>query len=193
MSRKFYVTLILILFLLPLVSWYYLQSGLTWRKNAQDHMKGTESFPSGQWVDTDQRSLTSDSLSEYVTLVTRIDCDQSADLSNTLDQFYTQFKETKKTAYIILDECGIDSLAYTDLRKQTWYVFSCQDSTGLCARLLKNWPAGTTHALVDKKQLIRSYYSSATNDDKRILLEHMALLLPRERSEKVELKRGNQK
>lgn len=156
-------------------------------------MKGTELFPTGQWVDINQRNLTSDSLRDYVTLVTRIDCDQSAELSSTLDQFYNQFKETKKAAFIILDECGNDSLAYSDLTKQTWYAFACQDSNSLCARLMKNWPAGTTHALVDKNQQIRSYYPSATKDEKRVLLEHMALLLPRERSEKVELKRGNQK
>ena len=193
MSRKFFVTLILILFLLPFVSWYYLNSGLTWRKKAQEKMNGTDPFPTGEWIDNSKNNLTSASLSDYVTLVTRIDCELSSELSSTLEQFYDQFKETKKAAYIILDECGKDSLTYTDAAKQTWYVFSCGDSTGLCDRLLKNWPSGATHALVDRNHLIRSYYASTTRDEKRILLEHMALLLPRERSEKVELKRGNQK
>jgi hypothetical protein len=128
-----------------------------------------------------------------VTLVTRIDCQQSPELMKTLVQLYDQFKETKKATFILLDECGKDSLSLIDSTKVSWYVFPWDDSTGLCAQLIKNWASGTSHALVDKNQRIRSYYPSVTMDEKRILLEHMALLLPRERSEKVELKRGDRK
>ena len=55
MSKKFLVTIVLILFLLPFVSWYYLQSGLDWRKDAQAVMNGTNPFPSGACVLADGR------------------------------------------------------------------------------------------------------------------------------------------
>jgi hypothetical protein len=46
--------------------------------------------------------------------------------------------------------------------------------------------------LVDRHAVIRSYYAGQTKDEKKQLVEHMALLIPRERSDKVELKRGQQ-
>jgi len=57
MSRKFLITVILILFLLPFVSWYYLQSGLNWRKQAQVIMSGKQPFPEGEWTDQSGKIL----------------------------------------------------------------------------------------------------------------------------------------
>ena len=74
MSRKFLVTIVLILFLLPFVSWYYLQSGLNWRKKAQEVMNGTEVFPVGKYLMADGRMLTPDSLENHVTLVAFLPC-----------------------------------------------------------------------------------------------------------------------
>lgn len=191
MSRKLLVTLILILFLFPFVSWYYLQRGLDWRKEAQEVMKGKEAFPSGEWMDQTTNKISTDQLEGKVTLVTFLNCDQIDDDKNLLNELYEQFKETGKAHFIILDSCRTDKL--DDLSRQDWIVLSCSDSMNLCYLLSKNWPDDKSHALVDKDKHIRSYYASETEDEKRILLEHMALLLPRERSEKVELKRGNKK
>ncbi|MDQ3016628.1 MAG: hypothetical protein M3R25_07920, partial [Bacteroidota bacterium] len=52
------------------------------------------------------------------------------------------------------------------------------------------WPEGKSFALIDQDKVVRSFYAANTKEEKRLLLEHMALLLPRERSDKVELKRG---
>jgi hypothetical protein len=56
-----------------------------------------------------------------------------------------------------------------------------------------DWEKSKPFALVDRKGVIRSYYGIASDDEKRTLVEHMSLLLPREREEKVELKRGEKK
>lgn len=189
MSRKFLVTIVLILFILPFVSWYYLQRGLEWRKEAQKIMKGTDPFPEGKWQEPGGRTFSTTQLEDHVSLITFLSCDQSEEIIATLNKFHDQFKETKKANFIILDSCNTGGII--DRTKDGWYVFQCSDSLSLCNLLLRSWPQGKTHALVDKDKKIRSYYSSATLDEKRLLLEHMALLLPRERSEKVELKRGN--
>lgn len=190
MSRKFLVTIILILFILPFVSWYYLQRGLDWRKEAQKIMKGTDPFPEGQWQETGGTTFSTTQLENHVSLITFMPCAQSEDVIATLNKFYDQFKDTKKANFIILDSCGIESIQ--DRTKSGWYSFQCSDSMNLCNLLAGSWPLDKTHALVDKDKKIRGYYSSTTLEEKRLLLEHMALLLPRERSEKVELKRGNQ-
>lgn len=193
MSRKFLVTIVLILFLLPFVSWYYLQSGLEWRKKAQEVMSGTTPFPSGEYLTSDGRKFNTDSLQQYVSIVSFLPC-KGADngQAEVLDVIYKQFKGTNKAKIIQLDSCNTtDPSVNQSLRH--WYTVTCGDSTGLCKELSSGWPEGKPFALVDRKGIIRSYYAIGTHDEKRILVEHMSLLLPRDRQEKVELKRGEKK
>ncbi len=193
MSRKIYITVILMLFLLPIVSWYYLQSGLNWRKQAQAIMSGTEHFPDGKWKDNSGRILSSEDLTEHVTVVTLVTCDNEKSITSTLDSLYRQFKETKKSNFIIFNQCREKPELFADSTRTSWYVFNCGDSTRLCDVLMAHWPAGKTHALIDRNKVIRAYYDEVTKDEKRVLLEHMALLLPKERSDQIELKRGSEK
>jgi len=192
MSRKILITVILMLFLFPFISWYYLQSGLSWRKQAQVIMSGKQPFPEGKWIDQSGKPLITDQLGEHVTLVTLLNCENIDSISGTLDSIYQQFINTKKANYIILNSCRENPLALADSLKAGWYVFNCGDSTDLCDLLIPDWPPGKTHALIDRNKIIRSYYIESTLDEKRILLEHMALLLPRDRSDKIELKRGKE-
>jgi len=194
MSRKFLVTIVLILFLLPFVSWYYLQSGLDWRKDAQAVMNGTNPFPSGACVLADGRKFSVDSLEGRVTLMTYASCGtDDKGQKDVLDALYTQFKETGKAAFIILDTCQAGSANLLQEPHKNWYVIPCADSVALCNVVKSLWEKDKIFALVDRKGVIRSYYAVNTTDEKRMLVEHMSLLLPRERQEKVELKRGDKK
>lgn len=194
MSRKFLVTIVLILFLLPFVSWYYLQSGLNWRKKAQEVMNGTEVFPVGKYLMADGRMLTPDSLENHVTLVAFLPCGSGgAEQLSVLEALYDQFKETNKAAYVLLDTCQAASGVSTTMTHKGWFIIPCQDSIEICKSLTLNWVRDKPFALVDRKGVIRSYYGIATPVEKRTLVEHMSLLLPRERQEKVELKRGDKK
>ena len=96
MSRKFLVTIILILFILPFVSWYYLQRGLDWRKEAQKIMNGTDPFPEGRWEEPGGKTFSDTHLEDHVSLITFMPCDQSEEVIATLNKFYDQFKDTKK-------------------------------------------------------------------------------------------------
>jgi hypothetical protein len=193
MSRKFLVTIILILFLLPFVSWYYLQSGLNWRKAAQEIMNGTTPFPSVDYANSTGQKFSTALLEEHVSIVTFISCTGSENQENLLLELYDQFKETNKANFILLDSCDTAMTSVGDPSKKNWYMLPCLDTMQLCRSLLNEWPDGKSFALVDRNKVIRSYYGMATKDEKRMLVEHMALLLPRERQEKVELKRGDKK
>ncbi len=194
MSRKFVLTIVLILFLLPFVSWYYLNSGLEWRKKAQEVMNGTKPFPSGEFVSINDRKITSDSLTDHVSLVSFLPCGEDVKgQMGVIDEIYNQFKETNKASFILLDSCITPAATYPDLTRKNWFILPCPDSLPLFQSLNMDWPEGKTFALVDRKGVIRSYYAINTMDEKRILVEHMSLLLPRERQEKVELKRGDKK
>src|SRR5688500_8243981 len=145
MSRKFLVALILILFLFPFVSWYYLQRGLTWRKAAQEVMKGTTPFPEVKWEDASGKLFSTKDLEGHVSLVTFMSCESSGQDSVLLEAFYEQFKDTKKANFIILDSCAVkDGPAVT---KDKWIYVNCQDSVNLCRTLLPVWQSGKKHAL----------------------------------------------
>jgi len=193
MSRKFLVTVILILFLLPFVSWYYLQSGLNWRKAAQEIMHGKTPFPNVEYHNDNGQKFTTDLLEEHVSIVSFVPCAEGSEQMSVLSELHEQFKETNKANFILLDSCSDQQVLVVDGSKKNWYVLPCRDSLRLCETLVKEWPAGTTFALIDRNKVIRSYYGISTKDEKRLLVEHMALLLPRERQEKVELKRGDKK
>lgn len=191
LARKLFITLVLLLFLFPFISWYYLQRGLTWRKEAQQLMQGTTPFPEGEWRDLADNKFSPEAFDQHVTLVTLASCENLTATDLLLDEFYGQFLESAKANFIVLDSCNAET--WIDSTRQNWYVFDCKMKTGICAPLIEAWPQGKQHALVDKNGVIRSYYSSVSKEEKRMLLEHMALLLPRDRSEKVELKRGAKK
>lgn len=194
MSRKFLVTIVLILFLLPFVSWYYLQSGLDWRKDAQAVMNGTSPFPTGTCELADGRKFSADSLDGRVTLVTYVSCDkEDKEQKDVLDALYDQFRETGKAAFVLLDSCQAGSENLYQEQHKNWYIIPCTDSLAICSAVISLWEKDKMFALVDRKGVIRSYYSINTTNEKRMLVEHMSLLLPRERQEKVELKRGDKK
>lgn len=192
MPRKLLVTLILILFLFPFVSWYYLKRGLEWRKEAQAVMNGTSPLPDTDLYDVSGKKFSTSDLENNVTLVSLFSCDDTAAQQELLAKLYEQFKDTKKAHFILLDKCATAPLLH-DASKLNWHIVACTDTLVQCDSLIPSWPAGKTHALVDRHLVVRSFYSSATNEERRLLLEHMALLIPRERSEKVELKRGHNK
>lgn len=193
MSRKFLVTIVLILFLLPFVSWYYLQSGLDWRKDAQAVMNGTSPFPSGTCVLADGRKFSADSLEGRVTLVSYVSCTDDQGQKDVLEAVYEQFRETGKAAFVLLDSCQAGTANLPQQQLKNWYVIPCNDSLSICNSVKLLWENGKMFALVDRKGVIRSYYTINTANEKRMLVEHMSLLLPRERQEKVELKRGDKK
>ena len=192
MPRKLLVTLILILFLFPFVSWYYLKRGLEWRKDAQAIMNGTTPLPTADWYDIHQKKFSTTDLANHVTLISHFTCDNASAQQELLSKLYDQFKETKKAHFILLDDCDTAPLVH-DATKINWHILSCTDSLSQCDSLIPSWPSGKSHALIDRHGIVRSFYASGSNEEKKLLLEHMALLIPRERSDKVELKRYSPK
>lgn len=187
MKRKILITLVLFLLLLPFVSWYYLRSGLLWRKEAQARMSGTTSLPRLPLVDFSGNAVPAELTKDHVSLLTIVPCQPDTAWTDLLAKFYRQFKETGKAQFVLFDSCTLSGF----LPDSTWtatYHIPC--SSDACAALLGNWPEDKPFALVDRQQVVRAYYRAETREEKRILLEDMALLLPRERTEKLELRRG---
>lgn len=193
MSRKLTVTLILILFLLPIGSWYYLKSGLKWRQQAQAAMSGTQPMAGLPYQTSLGKRLDQEQVIDNVSLLTVLACQDEQSQRDLITSFYNQFKQTQKANFIFFDTCALLASHWVDSLQQRSYRIPCIDSLNACSTLFETWPSGTSYALVDRKGIIRSYYRAGTEDEKRTMLEHMALLIPREHGEKVELKRGQEK
>ena len=193
MSRKLVVILIFILLLLPFVSWYYLRSGLQWRKEAQAYMDGKTPFPSGSFLDANAKKFSSDDLTGHVTLVSFISCTNTENQTELIHSLHSQFKETGKALFILLDSCEASNPKVSLVSLKGTHYFTCVDSISLCKEIGMDWPAGKPIALVDRHGIIRGYYPTETQEDKKRMLENLALLLPRERQEKVELRRGEKR
>jgi len=193
MSRKLTITLIFFLFLLPFVSWYYLQSGLNWRKKAQDILSGTQPLPELPFHSLQDRLMERSQLENHVSLLILVSCDSLSTQVEFISKLYKQFKETHKANFLFLDTCSNQVLTLPDTLKESLYTLHCHDTISTCAELFLVWPADKSYALIDKNGIIRAYYPARNHDEKKMLVEHMAILIPRDYSEKVQLKRETQK
>src|SRR5690606_38254168 len=145
------VTLILFLFLLPFVSWYYLRSGLSWRKEAQSQMTGTTHLPVAEWVDIRGKQWDSQLAEDHVNLIAFVPCVPDTAWTALVTRLYEHFRETGRANLLLLDSC----LTSPRLPDTTWkktYQIDCAASGSFCADLLTEWPRGTQFALADRKQ-----------------------------------------
>lgn len=156
-------------------------------------MSGTTPVAGLPFMTTRGTSIEHDALEEHVSLLTLLDCTDGTSQQELVTSFYNQFKDTKKANFIFFDTCKAHDTRWIETLSQGAWVVPCADSLRQCVPVLNSWPAGKPYALVDRKGVIRNYYDAGNTDEKRIMLEHMALLIPREHSEKVELKRGQEK
>jgi len=194
MSRKVTVVLVFFLFLLPFVSWYYLKSGLEWRKNAQTVMNGKQPLPELPFQNsTTGKPLEKSQLEYHVSLLVLVSCDNASSQHDLVGTLYHQFKETHKANFLFVDTCSQSTFTLPDTLRENVYTLHCVDSLRNCKSFLQDWPVGKNFALIDKTGIIRSYYIAGNHDEKKMLVEHMALLIPRDYSEKVELKRQGDK
>jgi len=152
-------------------------------------MNGTKEFPVLPFYSLKGLPLEKSELENHVSLVVILSCDSLAQQMELVTKLYADFKETHKANYFFLDTCGMTSLNLPDTLKQNIYTLHCNDSLQSCISLLKEWPSGKPFALLDKNGIMRAYYAADNHEEKKTLEEHMAILLPRDYSEKVQLKR----
>ena len=154
-------------------------------------MSGTTPFPTGEYRDADGDVLTPDSLAFHASILSFRSCDTDADeKAGVLERIYDQFKDTRKINFIILDSCQVDG-SKDPMKRKSWFAISCSSSMPLCHEVRHLWPADKAFALIDRHGIIRSYYGIQSDEEKRVLVEHLSLLMPGDRQEKVELKRGS--
>lgn len=177
------ILIILVLVGFPALSWYYLSSGLKWRVTAQDETVKKERLGQFTLLQKDSVGLSASDLEGlFYLMVTPTD---SASMQH-LEMIHSQFH--------VRSDFKILSLSWEDNTNptgdSTWIKAIC---TSGCESLRGTlFGKDYTAAIVDDSLYIRGRYHLASVVEMRKLVEHLAVVLPIDKRERIELKRGNQ-
>lgn len=177
------VLIVMVLVGFPALSWFYLKSGLKWRVNAQEETAGKETLsnftlitPEGDTV------MRQDVFGKYSVIAMPADSISAAHLGMVHAQFHA--REDYETICLMPSERA--AMTFHD---STWISVQCVAG---CDDLMSALYAGSySAAIVDDSLQVRGRYQLGSVEDMRKLVEHLAVVLPIEKRERIELKRGN--
>ncbi len=157
-----WVALFLLLVVVPFGSWYYLKSGLDYRKQALSELLPKDSI-----------SLSQDSLSIFHGNTTILVLGQDTSSFQVIRTIGKQFEKVPYFQCIFLDSTAADH-GFTPL------------PSGYAAEALKKYRQA--YLLIDTSATIRNVYNASKQDVQK-LIAHTAIVLPREKESDIELKR----
>jgi len=183
MIRKLKISIVVLIVIgFPLISWIYLRSGLNWRIKAQEEtaVKGLINAFS---LSGDDGVLISNEtlLGRFYIITDAADSVAAGKLNAVHEQFAV--RDDFRTI-CILDDLGNS----WHPSGSGWINATCE--TG-CAELMKLlFMDQKNAAIVDDSLRVRGRYDLTNMDEVRALIRHTAVVLPIEKREKLELKRG---
>lgn len=156
------LVLVSMIIIFPAVSWYYLQSGLNYRKAALEELK-----PKGDLT----RDVTKiDQLKGKTTLIQLQDVDMVK-----LNSIYNQYQLAE--TFQVLSHIESDDLS------KKWYVL---DDLSLAA--LRNQYETASFVLVDTSLQVRNTYAHSDEDFIK-MVEHLAIVMPRKKDKDIKIRR----
>ena len=182
--------LLLVLFILPAGSWYYLKKGADYR---MEHIKDMTS--KGDFVQSNIIGITKDnidSLRSKTILLGISNGDQSPmidTMNRQVELLVDQFgdRDDLKVIRVISDESGGGDFMESKKMEHLWIANQSNESIknfGVKSEMKKPF-----WSLVDYKGQIRNYYSI---DDFEKLVVQSAMILPVEKRKKIDLKRDKE-
>ena len=172
---------IVILIVLPALSWYYLNQGADWRRAGLAEMADKKPF---EYEELDLANVDGEMIRlepGMFIIATKLEATTAA-RTETLNKIAEQFDHQPDLQFLYFGTQK-DGLA------EDWTVVDCASSD--CNSMTMQLFAGNSNAaLIDDSLYIRSVYDLASNDEAQKLAEHGAILFPVEKRKKIELKRG---
>ncbi|HMO38030.1 MAG TPA: hypothetical protein PKC76_01535 [Saprospiraceae bacterium] len=190
------VALLFLLVILPLGSWYYLQTGLEYRKAAMSELQDYGKVPPLQLVRHDGDTLHQEAMLGKIVLAAFLDLQaagQTARTGELLAKLHDQFDERQDVAFLIhlLDATatkqGIDDFAanYTlQDSLQCYFLTGDAEAMRTLARevyKIDDEKLDNYFALADTKGMVRRQYDTRQPADMTRLVEHIALLMPKQK------------
>ncbi len=110
-----YIVIALLLFILvvsPFLSWYYLKSGVDYRKKSLSELQNYGQFDYFNFALIPQKAISADSMKSRITIAAMIDSAgiHGNRLTETMNKLHVQFKDRKDVALITF-LCNADSIA----------------------------------------------------------------------------------
>ena len=199
----------------PAASWYYLQKGLDYQKNARKEIVVKEEIDISPFV---SEYLRKDStlLDNKLRLVLFNNSSTTKIINPLITKLTDQFEDSNgviilelyKESYAIAAVTNsmadmrirtvIDDLAYEALIKNVigQPIYKVQDGPLVLEKIEKNKPVDSDNypyaILIDHKNGLRNFYDISDPERIKRMVEHMAILIPRVDIEKAELIRAKE-
>ncbi len=182
--------LLLVLFILPAGSWYYLKKGADYRIG---HIK--DMLPKGDFAQSNIVGITKEQMDSLVskTILVGISSGESSPLIDTMNRqvamIVDQFGDRKdfKVIRIISNENGGGDFAESNQMEHVWIAHQSNESINNCG--VQSELSTPYWSLIDYKGQIRNYYSL---DDFEKLVVQSAMVLPVAKRKKIDLKRDKE-
>ena len=169
------LAIVILLIVLPLGSWYYLNSGLDYRKQSLVELAVK--------VKVDSTLAIKLNLTKKTTVIHRYHFGNS-DLISRIGVLIDQFEDNESFQFISILR---DTELYDAEDSVKWKITSFADSLGYMDLFFKN-----DFTLIDTDLNVRNYYNSDDSSFTK-LIEHIAIVLPRKKDLDIELRRQKEK
>lgn len=212
-KKKFPILKMLALFMmlvvLPAGSWYYLRQGYEYRKASLDKLQELGPVPSFSFVNYDSTLIHSKDLEGSVLIAGVFDYKNGLqeDLKAKIGKLFTQFNR-REEFYMIVHLNGVSDSTIQQIGETLIedYDFEFPErfylTSGTTDFALNTYkiPASKEKlnsknrvVLIDAKQEIRNYYNLNEEEELKLLVHHVTIVLPKKQKKDIIIKRDTEK
>jgi hypothetical protein len=183
--------LLLFLVALPIGSWYYLRTGLDYRIAAMEELQTLGSISDSRFLTPEGGVVDSSRFNGKIVVAAVLTAQNQALFGPVLTKLHDQFDERADVLFLL----HAPSLSYnkenmntyfSDYQlfdeEQCWLLSTPMEAETATVYAMPEASAYPYFALVDAKGMVRRHYDVRNEKDVKRLVEHIALLLPREKS-----------
>lgn len=201
----------MLLIVFPAVSWYYLNSGLQYRRAAMDELDDFGTFPNAPWKMVDGSAISPSFLHGKMLLAYVLptkDDELTDEFGLTLQKLHHQFDERNELVFLTLVPGSngkvaaeqADDFRETYTLKDDAQLFflevgeeKLEDIRGRILQPREDVSQKALFLLTDTSSTIRRYYDVREESEIKRLVEHIALLLPLKKDRDLIFKREAEK
>jgi hypothetical protein len=194
------IALLMMLIVMPALSWYYLKKGENYQVKMRAELKDYGKLPSftlPKLLDTNSINLATDLINKVVIakVVDANELEPGDDLRFALGSLHTQFDERNDIIFLLHTTIKDTARVGAFLRQNKMSDPSQVVVTGSDPKLVQSYhfPKPGMMAIVDTLGVIRRYYNYRDGNEVRRLTEHVTVLMHRDKNNDPYLNREKEK
>ena len=182
------IAISIILLALPAASWYFLKSGLDYRKESMSKLGQYGTLPQQNLEVLGKAGLSTDDLQGMTVLVQDLESDADTTLTMKL---FRQFEKRADMRFIVTEHSQLKKEAIK--KDNLWLFRRGENKKGFFRSIGLEDENQDKVALIDREGNVRNFYALSDEFELKQLVEHTAFILPVEETAKPELKRQTEK